>query len=69
MKPVALGAIRFYQRLISPFWPGDCKYQPTCSHYGHEAISRRGFLKGVSLASWRIVRCNPFNSGGYDPVP
>jgi putative membrane protein insertion efficiency factor len=69
MKPVALGAIRFYQRLLSPFWPGDCKYQPTCSHYGHEAITRHGFFKGVSLASWRIVRCNPFNSGGYDPVP
>ncbi len=69
MKPVALGAIRFYQRLLSPFWPGDCKYQPTCSHYGHEAITRHGFLKGVSLAVWRIVRCNPFNSGGYDPVP
>lgn len=69
MKPVALGAIRFYQRLVSPFWPGDCKYQPTCSHYGHEAISRHGAIKGISLAAWRIVRCNPLNSGGYDPVP
>ena len=45
MKPVALGAIRFYQRFISALWPGACKYQPTCSHYGHEAISRHGVIK------------------------
>ena len=69
MKPVALGAIRFYQRFISALWPGACKYQPTCSHYGHEAISRHGAIKGIWLAAWRIVRCNPLNSGGYDPVP
>jgi len=69
MKPVALGAIRFYQRFISPSWPGACKYQPTCSHYGHEAISRHGVVKGIWLTAWRLVRCNPFNSGGYDPVP
>ena len=69
MKPVALGAIRFYQRFISALWPGACKYQPTCSHYGHEAISRHGVIKGIPLTAWRLVRCNPFNSGGYDPVP
>ena len=69
MRPVALGAIRFYQRFISALWPGACKYQPTCSHYGHEAISRHGAIKGIWLAAWRIVRCNPLNSGGYDPVP
>ncbi len=69
MKPVALGAIRFYQRFISALWPGACKYQPTCSHYGHEAISRHGVIKGIWLTAWRLVRCNPFNSGGYDPVP
>lgn len=69
MKPVALGVIRFYQRFISPSWPGACKYQPSCSHYGHEAISRHGVIKGIWLTAWRLVRCNPFNSGGYDPVP
>ena len=69
MKPVALGAIRFYQRFISPSWHGACKYQPTCSHYGHEAISRHGAIKGIWLTAWRLVRCNPFKSGGYDPVP
>ncbi len=69
MRPVALGAIRLYQRFISPSWPAACKYQPTCSHYGHEAISRHGVIKGIRLTAWRLVRCNPFNSGGYDPVP
>ncbi|RLC57474.1 MAG: membrane protein insertion efficiency factor YidD [Chloroflexi bacterium] len=69
MRPVALGAIRFYQRFISASWPAACKYQPTCSHYGHEAISRHGVFKGIWLTAWRLVRCNPFNSGGYDPVP
>ncbi len=69
MKPLALGAIRFYQRFISSSLPAACKYQPTCSRYGHEAISRHGVIKGIWLTAWRLVRCNPFNSGGYDPVP
>ena len=69
MKTVALGAIRFYQRNISGSWPGACKFQPTCSHYGYEAISQHGVFKGIWLTAWRLVRCSPFNRGGYDPVP
>jgi hypothetical protein len=69
MKPAALGAIRFYQRFISASWPGACKFQPTCSHYGYAAISKHGVIKGIWLTAWRLVRCNPFNSGGYDPIP
>ena len=69
MKAVALGLIRFYQRDISPARPPACRFQPTCSHYGYEAIERHGILKGVWLTLCRLVRCNPLNGGGYDPVP
>lgn len=69
MKTAALGSIRFYQRYISGSWPGACKFQPTCSHYGYESISKHGVIKGIWLTAWRLVRCNPFNSGGYDPIP
>ena len=69
MKGAALASIRFYQRRISGTWPGACRFQPTCSHYGYEAIERYGFLKGIAMTLWRLFRCNPFNRGGYDPVP
>lgn len=69
MKTIALGSIRFYQQHISGSWPGACKFQPTCSHYGYESISTHGVIKGIWLTAWRLVRCNPFNDGGYDPVP
>lgn len=69
MKRLALGLIGLYQRQISPARPPACRFQPTCSHYGHEAIERHGVLKGSSLILWRLIRCNPFNRGGYDPVP
>jgi putative membrane protein insertion efficiency factor len=69
VKSAALGAIRFYQRAISPGLPAGCRFQPTCSHYGYDAIKRHGVLKGIALTAWRLARCNPFNSGGYDPVP
>jgi len=69
MKAVALGAIRLYQRGISPALPPGCRFQPTCSHYGYEAIERHGVLKGSLLTLWRLARCNPFNRGGLDPVP
>ena len=69
MKTAALSLIRFYQRHISPFRPPACRFQPTCSHYGYEAIERYGALKGVWLTLHRLVRCNPFYRGGYDPVP
>jgi uncharacterized protein len=69
MKGAALGLIRIYQRRISPALPPGCRFQPTCSHYGYEAIERHGLVRGSLMTAWRLVRCNPFNSGGYDPVP
>lgn len=69
MKRVLLWLIRFYQKGISPWFGPTCKYIPTCSHYAIEAIERFGALKGGLLALWRILRCNPFSKGGYDPVP
>ncbi len=69
MKAVALKAIRLYQQGISPALPPGCRFQPTCSHYGYEAIERHGLAKGSLLTFWRLARCNPFNRGGLDPVP
>lgn len=69
MKRVLISLIRGYQRHISPLLGASCKYLPTCSHYAIEAIERHGVLKGGLLACWRILRCNPFSRGGYDPVP
>lgn len=60
--------IVLYQRLISPALPRRCKYEPTCSRYALEAIARYGVVKGVVLAGWRLLRCNPWSYGGYDPV-
>jgi putative membrane protein insertion efficiency factor len=69
MKKILLAMIRFYQRHISPAFPAHCRFTPTCSQYAWEAITKYGALKGVGLAIWRILRCNPFCKGGYDPVP
>jgi hypothetical protein len=69
MKRVALGMIRFYQQALSPLTPPSCRYQPTCSNYGYEAIQRFGVLRGSWMAAARIARCHPFAAGGYDPVP
>ncbi len=69
MKHVLLLLIRFYQRAISPWRPPCCKYIPTCSNYAVQAITRFGAFKGGALALWRLLRCNPFSRGGYDPVP
>ncbi len=69
MKGAALSAIRFYKRRVSPALAPACRFQPTCSEYGYEAIERHGLLKGCCLTLWRLVRCNPFNRGGFDPVP
>ena len=62
------GSIRVYQLTISPALPGICKYQPTCSQYGLEAIRKYGSIRGGALAAWRILRCNPFSKGGEDPL-
>ncbi|MBR0081281.1 MAG: membrane protein insertion efficiency factor YidD [Clostridia bacterium] len=69
MKRVLLALLRFYKREISPCLPNACKYTPTCSEYAMEAIELHGAFKGSLLAAWRLLRCNPFSRGGYDPVP
>ena len=65
-----LSVIRFYQKIISVALPGNtCRFYPSCSHYGYQAVYKYGAIKGSLMAVYRILRCNPFNSGGYDPVP
>jgi putative membrane protein insertion efficiency factor len=66
---VALGLIRIYQRTVSPRIGNVCRFEPTCSHYAHEAIERHGLLRGGWLAARRLSRCRPFGGRGYDPVP
>lgn len=61
--------IKFYQNAISPLFPPCCRFTPTCSSYGISALRIHGFFKGSLLIAWRILRCNPFSKGGYDPVP
>lgn len=68
-RRIAVAAVRFYQRYLSPLLPASCIYTPTCSHYAIEAISRYGAIKGCWLGVRRILRCNPWRAGGYDPVP
>jgi len=65
---VLLAPVRLYQRLISPALPRRCKYEPTCSAYAVQALRSHGPLRGTVLAGWRLLRCNPFSHGGYDPV-
>ena len=69
IKKMMLAAVRFYRKAISPLFPPCCNYIPTCSQYALEAIEKYGALKGGWLAFKRILRCNPFHKGGYDPVP
>jgi uncharacterized protein len=64
----AIAVIRGYQRWISPLIGPRCKYYPSCSEYAVQAIGRYGILRGSALAAWRVLRCNPFSHGGYDPV-
>lgn len=61
--------IRLYQMGISPLTAGHCRFRPTCSNYALEALEKHGLIKGMGLAIWRILRCNPFGGSGYDPVP
>ncbi|MDW5593254.1 membrane protein insertion efficiency factor YidD [Conexibacter stalactiti] len=67
-RSVAVAPIRFYQRFISPGLPRRCKYEPTCSRYAEQAIREYGILRGLVLAGWRVMRCNPWSHGGFDPV-
>ncbi|HEV3038623.1 MAG TPA: membrane protein insertion efficiency factor YidD [Candidatus Angelobacter sp.] len=68
MKALAVLCFKCYKGLISPALPASCRYVPTCSEYAEEAVVRHGVLYGSVLALWRILRCNPFAHGGYDPV-
>jgi uncharacterized protein len=69
VKRLALAPIRAYSRWISPAFPRRCRYEPTCSAYAAQALRRFGFVRGMLLAGWRLLRCNPFSNGGFDPVP
>ena len=68
LRRAVLAPIVVYQRVISPAIPRRCKYEPTCSRYAVEAIGRHGVVGGLVLAAWRLLRCNPWSYGGYDPV-
>jgi putative membrane protein insertion efficiency factor len=67
-RAVVSAPILVYRRVLSPAFPRRCKYEPTCSRYAVDAIGEYGILKGVVLAGWRLLRCNPWSYGGYDPV-
>lgn len=69
MKHLCILLIRFYQKILSPLKRPCCRFTPTCSQYALEAFEKRGFFVGFGLTIWRILRCNPFCAGGYDPVP
>ena len=69
MKYLMIWLVKLYRRFISPIKPPCCRFTPTCSAYALEAFTKRGFFVGLILTVWRILRCNPFSKGGYDPVP
>ena len=69
MKHIMIWLISLYRKFISPLKPPCCRFTPTCSAYAIEAFQKRGFFAGLILTTWRIIRCNPFGRGGYDPVP
>ncbi|WP_438312096.1 membrane protein insertion efficiency factor YidD [Sporosarcina sp. FA9] len=69
MKKILMMMIKIYQKTISPLTPPSCRFYPTCSHYGIEALETHGALKGSWLAVRRISKCHPFHEGGFDPVP
>lgn len=68
MKKIIISLIKFYRKNISPMSSPKCKYIPTCSQYALEAVEKYGTVKGVMMTCWRILRCNPFSKGGFDPV-
>lgn len=68
MRTIAVAPLRLYQRAISPALPARCKYYPSCSEYAVQAVRRYGVLRGIVLAVWRILRCNPWSHGGVDHV-
>jgi putative membrane protein insertion efficiency factor len=66
---VLMALVRAYQLVLSPWLQTGCRYEPTCSHYGMQALARHGALAGTYLAAYRVLRCHPFCAGGHDPVP
>ena len=68
MRVILISLLKVYQAVISPWLPPSCRFVPTCSDYAREAIERHGALRGSSMAVWRLLRCQPFSAGGYDPV-
>jgi uncharacterized protein len=68
LRAIVVSPIRVYQRVLSPLLPRSCRYHPSCSEYAAQAIGRYGILRGVVLAAWRVLRCNPWSWGGHDPV-
>ncbi len=68
LRAAAIAPIRLYQRVLSPAVGERCKYYPSCSEYAAQAIARFGILRGLVLAGWRLLRCNPWSHGGFDPV-
>jgi len=71
MKKLTLTLLRFYKKYLSPgrFEIKICRFEPSCSRYTAEAVEKHGVFKGLLLGGWRVLRCNPFSKGGYDPVP
>jgi len=68
MKKIFVSLIKVYQKILSPLFPPSCRFYPTCSEYSAQAITKHGVLKGLIKSIWRILRCNPFSKGGYDPI-
>jgi len=68
MKHVLIFLVKGYQKVISPLFPPSCRFYPSCSEYAVQAFAKYGALKGGAKATWRILRCNPFNKGGFDPL-
>ncbi len=69
MRYIGIYLVKAYQLMISPYFPASCRYYPTCSQYAIDALRIHGLFKGMVLAAWRILRCNPWSDGGEDPVP
>lgn len=69
LKKIIINLIQLYRKYLSPMKAVKCPYYPSCSEYGLEAVEKYGAIKGSALAAYRILRCNPFSKGGYDPVP
>jgi hypothetical protein len=68
-RSFVVGGLRVYKAVISPLLPPACRFHPTCSEYAAEAVELHGVLRGAALAAWRLLRCNPWSRGGFDPVP